>query len=46
MFGAVEEPVKLSWDELQALPQKDVVTDIHCVTRWSKLDTALARRAR
>ena len=22
-----------------ALPQKEVVTDIHCVTRWSKLDT-------
>ena len=45
MFGEVEKPVKLSWDELQALPQKDVVTDIHCVTRWSKLDTGLARRA-
>lgn len=39
VFGAVEEPLKLSWDELQALPQKDVVADIHCVTRWSKLDT-------
>jgi DMSO/TMAO reductase YedYZ molybdopterin-dependent catalytic subunit len=22
-----------------ALPQKEVVLDIHCVTRWSKLDT-------
>jgi DMSO/TMAO reductase YedYZ molybdopterin-dependent catalytic subunit len=40
VFGAVEEPLELSWDELQALPQRDVVTDIHCVTRWSKLDTA------
>jgi DMSO/TMAO reductase YedYZ molybdopterin-dependent catalytic subunit len=28
-----------SWPELQALPVEDVTTDIHCVTRWSKLDT-------
>jgi DMSO/TMAO reductase YedYZ molybdopterin-dependent catalytic subunit len=28
-----------SWPELQALPAEDVTTDIHCVTRWSKLDT-------
>lgn len=28
-----------SWDELLALPAEDVVTDIHCVTRWSKFDT-------
>ncbi len=37
--GEVENPISLSWDELMALPQRDVVTDIHCVTRWSKLDT-------
>ena len=28
-----------SWAELQALPTDDVTVDIHCVTRWSKLDT-------
>jgi DMSO/TMAO reductase YedYZ molybdopterin-dependent catalytic subunit len=28
-----------SWDSLNALPQTDVHTDIHCVTKWSKLDT-------
>jgi DMSO/TMAO reductase YedYZ molybdopterin-dependent catalytic subunit len=39
VFGAVEKPVKLTWDELMALPQREVTTDIHCVTRWSKLDT-------
>src|SRR4051794_35268471 len=39
VFGEVERPVRLSWDELQALPQREVTTDIHCVTRWSKLDT-------
>ena len=39
VFGEVESQVRLSWDELLALPQKDIVVDIHCVTRWSKLDT-------
>lgn len=28
-----------NWDELMALPQEDVRTDIHCVTRWSKFGT-------
>jgi DMSO/TMAO reductase YedYZ molybdopterin-dependent catalytic subunit len=40
LFGEVEDELQLSWDELMALPQTEVVTDIHCVTRWSKLDTA------
>jgi DMSO/TMAO reductase YedYZ molybdopterin-dependent catalytic subunit len=39
VFGEVESELKLSWDELMALPQRDVTLDIHCVTRWSKLDT-------
>src|ERR1700682_4015404 len=29
-----------SWAEFNALPQTDVTRDIHCVTQWSKLDTA------
>jgi DMSO/TMAO reductase YedYZ molybdopterin-dependent catalytic subunit len=28
-----------SWEELRALPAENVTADIHCVTRWSKLDT-------
>jgi len=28
-----------SWPELMALPAEPVTADIHCVTRWSKLDT-------
>jgi DMSO/TMAO reductase YedYZ molybdopterin-dependent catalytic subunit len=28
-----------SWDEFQQLPQEDIRVDIHCVTKWSKLDT-------
>src|SRR5271166_4304257 len=27
------------WQELRALQHESVTTDIHCVTRWSKLDT-------
>jgi DMSO/TMAO reductase YedYZ molybdopterin-dependent catalytic subunit len=28
-----------SWEEIRALPAETVTVDIHCVTRWSKLDT-------
>jgi DMSO/TMAO reductase YedYZ molybdopterin-dependent catalytic subunit len=28
-----------NWKEFQALPSEDVTTDIHCVTKWSKLGT-------
>jgi DMSO/TMAO reductase YedYZ molybdopterin-dependent catalytic subunit len=32
-------PKSWTWDEFQALPSEKLTTDIHCVTRWSKLDT-------
>jgi DMSO/TMAO reductase YedYZ molybdopterin-dependent catalytic subunit len=28
-----------SWQDIQALPAETITADIHCVTRWSKLDT-------
>ena len=37
--GEVEEPVRLSWEELTALPATEIKLDIHCVTRWSRFDT-------
>ena len=37
--GAVAEAVSWPWEELIALPAEDVTVDIHCVTKWSKLDT-------
>ena len=37
--GEVEQPYALRWEELMALEQVELTTDIHCVTRWSKLDT-------
>jgi len=33
------EPKRWTWPEFQALPVETVTVDIHCVTRWSKLDT-------
>jgi DMSO/TMAO reductase YedYZ molybdopterin-dependent catalytic subunit len=33
------EPKSWTWAEFQALPAETVTVDIHCVTRWSKLDT-------
>jgi DMSO/TMAO reductase YedYZ molybdopterin-dependent catalytic subunit len=36
--GEVAKPVKLSWKEFLALPQTEVTSDFHCVTRWSRLD--------
>src|ERR1700723_3154498 len=28
-----------TWEEFRTLPTENVTVDIHCVTRWSKLDT-------
>jgi len=39
VYGAVDAPLRLTWDEFRHLPRKQVTTDIHCVTRWSKLGT-------
>jgi DMSO/TMAO reductase YedYZ molybdopterin-dependent catalytic subunit len=39
IVGEVDEPRRWTWDEFRALPSEDVTTDIHCVTKWSKLDT-------
>jgi len=38
--GLVERPYVLTYDELLALPRKTVRCDIHCVTRWSRLDNS------
>ncbi|MDR3499956.1 MAG: sulfite oxidase-like oxidoreductase [Parvibaculum sp.] len=36
--GAVENPVTLTFDQFMALPQVRYVSDIHCVTTWSRYD--------
>ena len=36
--GDVETPVTLAWEQMKALPRIEVVSDFHCVTRWSTFD--------
>lgn len=38
-FGLVDEEKSWSWEEFQQLPTTTITTDIHCVTRWSKIGT-------
>jgi DMSO/TMAO reductase YedYZ molybdopterin-dependent catalytic subunit len=38
VWGEVEEPLTLTWEQFQALPRTEHVQDIHCVTRWSRFD--------
>ncbi|HLJ81316.1 MAG TPA: sulfite oxidase-like oxidoreductase [Ktedonobacterales bacterium] len=40
VWGLVEEPFELTWDELQALPRVQLTADFHCVTTWSRYDNA------
>jgi DMSO/TMAO reductase YedYZ molybdopterin-dependent catalytic subunit len=37
--GEIDEPRRWTWDELRKLPTESITRDIHCVTKWSKLDT-------
>jgi DMSO/TMAO reductase YedYZ molybdopterin-dependent catalytic subunit len=37
IFGLVEEPKELSWEQFRALPAVTITVDIHCVTAWSRL---------
>jgi DMSO/TMAO reductase YedYZ molybdopterin-dependent catalytic subunit len=36
--GLVEAPLELGWKAFLALPQRDAVSDFHCVTKWSTFD--------
>jgi DMSO/TMAO reductase YedYZ molybdopterin-dependent catalytic subunit len=42
ILGLVGQPRRWTWDEFQALPHEPIKTDIHCVTKWSKLNTEWA----
>jgi DMSO/TMAO reductase YedYZ molybdopterin-dependent catalytic subunit len=39
LAGAIDAPRTWTWEELLALPTERVTRDIHCVTKWTKLDT-------
>lgn len=38
MYGLVDRPFELTYAEFLDLPHVETTSDIHCVTRWSKLD--------
>jgi DMSO/TMAO reductase YedYZ molybdopterin-dependent catalytic subunit len=40
VYGAVENPVFWDWAQFVAQPQTQFVSDIHCVTTWSRYDNA------
>jgi DMSO/TMAO reductase YedYZ molybdopterin-dependent catalytic subunit len=40
VFGAVDRPLRFTWDEWAAIPRVASRSDFHCVTRWSRLDNA------
>jgi DMSO/TMAO reductase YedYZ molybdopterin-dependent catalytic subunit len=37
--GLIKQPIHWSWAEFLKLPRQHFKVDIHCVTKWSKLDT-------
>ena len=40
LVGAEGEPLgEWNWEQFRLLPETEIQTDIHCVTKWSKLDT-------
>ncbi|MBF8299228.1 MAG: oxidoreductase molybdopterin binding [Dehalococcoidia bacterium] len=38
LFGEVEKPVELTYEQFMGLPKSAEVADLHCVTQWSRLD--------
>ena len=39
IVGEADEPRSWTWEEFRTLPSEETTVDIHCVTKWSKLDT-------
>lgn len=37
VFGMVDRPFALNWQQLQELPRVKIFADFHCVTQWSRL---------
>ena len=38
VWGLVEHPARLTWEEFNRLPHRHTKSDFHCVTRWSRFD--------
>jgi DMSO/TMAO reductase YedYZ molybdopterin-dependent catalytic subunit len=39
ILGEVTQAKTWTWEQFRGLPSERFTTDIHCVTKWSKLDT-------
>lgn len=39
IWGVVEQEIELTWEDFNHLPKVERTLDLHCVTRWSSLDT-------
>jgi DMSO/TMAO reductase YedYZ molybdopterin-dependent catalytic subunit len=39
IIGEVDQLKNWTWDDFRKLPTETITKDIHCVTKWSKLDT-------
>lgn len=39
VFGAVEQEIVFTYQDVLSMPRTERRVDIHCVTRWSKFDT-------
>jgi ferredoxin-NADP reductase len=39
IIGELDQPRGWTWEQFRALPSEEITRDIHCVTKWSKLDT-------
>jgi DMSO/TMAO reductase YedYZ molybdopterin-dependent catalytic subunit len=39
IWGMVKEPKRFTWEEFSALPTVTQISDMHCVTHWSKFDS-------
>ena len=42
VWGEVAQPLELDWAGFEALPRREVLCDIHCVTTWSRYDNLFA----
>ncbi|ASF29952.1 MULTISPECIES: sulfite oxidase-like oxidoreductase [Bacillus amyloliquefaciens group] len=38
VYGLVDRPMLLSFEDIKAFPKAELKNDIHCVTGWSRLD--------
>jgi DMSO/TMAO reductase YedYZ molybdopterin-dependent catalytic subunit len=39
VWGLVDNPFRLTWEEFNQLPKNRIVMDLHCVTKWSLFDS-------